>query len=403
MTKPIEARADTPRIAQWLGQLQALRVRRFVPDDPQELARSGLSGPPPAGQLVLTFLRDSSDTNIALQLQAGASPAGQTNRAYARRLQPPGLIEIDQAPLLPWEGDYINFVDPHLLSLAPERIGSIEVSGAGLEPFTVQKTADGSWRVTSANGETLVAEELQMKVWLAALTNIQVHIGRSPVFSKVPYGLDKPVLRYQLSCAPAAGQTNPFLAQLLFGLGTNKPVQIFEMGNDEKYVNSIDADEFNRLPNAWWQLRDRAVWHFESNQVAAIEIHQLGAQLRYSRDEHNQWILQGPALMTIVQPAIEETLYQMGRLRANYWSGYGDDHLERFGFDGTDYRIAFEIEQGGHLQTNTIQFGKPSPHLHPYASVMRDGRRLIFEFPVDLYANYVTNYLGIPSAYHQRQ
>jgi hypothetical protein len=224
------------------------------------------------------------------------------------------------------------------------------------------------------------------------------------VFSKVPYGLDKPVLHYQLFCAPSAGQTNPFLAQLLFGLGTNTPVQIFEMGNDEKYVNSIDADEFNRLPNAWWQLRDRAIWHFESNQVAAIDIHQLGGHLRYTRDEHNQWSLPRGSIVTIVQPGIEETLYQMGRLRAIYWSGYGDDHLERFGFDETDYLIAFEIVQDGQLRTNTIQFGKqPSPLFHPYASVMRDGRRLIFEFPVDLYANLVTNYLGIPSAYHRRQ
>jgi hypothetical protein len=34
---------------------------------------------------------------------------------------------------------------------------------------------------------------------------------------------------------------------------------------------------------------------------------------------------------------------------------------------------------------------------------MRDGRRLIFEFPVDLYARLVVNYLGIPPVYRLRQ
>jgi len=58
-------------------------------------------------------------------------------------LQPPGLIEIDQAPLLPWEGDYANFLDRHLLSVDPALIGAIEVSGAGVESFAVRKTAGG--------------------------------------------------------------------------------------------------------------------------------------------------------------------------------------------------------------------------------------------------------------------
>ena len=33
---------------------------------------------------------------------------------------------------------------------------------------------------------------------------------------------------------------------------------------------------------------------------------------------------------------------------------------------------------------------------------MRDGRRLIFEFPVDLYANLVLKYLAIPPVYRLR-
>ena len=144
MTKPIEARADTAQIQQWLGQLQALRVRRFVPEAPPELPPAAAPGPPPAEQLVLTFLRGANETNKALELQVERSPAGQTNLATnlarARRLQPPGLIEIDRAPLLPWEGDYTNFLDRHLLSASPGLIGSIEVSGRDIEAFTVERT-----------------------------------------------------------------------------------------------------------------------------------------------------------------------------------------------------------------------------------------------------------------------
>jgi hypothetical protein len=358
----------------------------------------------------LTFLRGPGETNPALELRVEDSPAGQTNLqtnlARARRLQPPGLIEIDKTPLLPWEGDYANFLDRHLLSVAPELIGSVEVSGRGIETFTVERTAGGPWRVTSASGETFLADELLMKIWLSDLTNIQVEIGRSVVEDKTPYGLDKAasaLLRSRLFCAPSAGQTNALLADLLFGLGTNQPARIFEMGNDKKYVNSIDPLQFGRLPNAYWQLRDRAIWHFESNQVAAIDVHQLGTDLRYTRGTNGQWTLPRGSIVAIVQPAIEETLYRMGQLRAVFWDGYGEDHLERFGFDEADYRIAFEIKRDGRMETNTIQFGKPSAYFHPYASVIRDGRRLIFEFPIDLYDPWVVNCLSIPPANRQRQ
>ena len=238
MTRPIEARADTPQINEWLGQLQALRARQFVADDAQELDGAGVPGAPPTQQLVLTFLRE---TNKVLELQAGDSPAGRTNLVYARRLQPPGLIMIDKAALLPWEGDYTNFLDRHLLSVSPDLIGAIEVSGQGIETFTVQAAAGGPWRVTSASGETFLADEWLMKLWLSALTNIQVEIGRSVVEDKTPYGLDKPaaaLLRCQLFYARPAGQTNPLMADLVFGRGTNQPDKIFEMGNDRKYVNS---------------------------------------------------------------------------------------------------------------------------------------------------------------------
>jgi hypothetical protein len=407
MTKPIEARADTPKINDWLARLQALRVKGFPAEDARGPEASAAPGAPPNLQLDLTFLRDFSETNKLLELQVGNSPAGRTNRALARRLQPAGLIEIDNGPLAPWEGDWINFLDRHLLGLSPGLIGSIAVSGAGVGSFTVQKAADGSWRVKCADGETFPADEMLMKEWFFNLTNIQVEIPRSPTADKSLFGLDNPagpLLRYRVFSAPASGQTNPLMADLLFGLGTNRPPRIYEMGGDEKYVNSIDPQQFSLLPNANWELRDCAIWHFQSNQVAAIDIHQMGADLRYTRDTNNQWVLPRKYYqITPVQAAIEETLYQMGRLRAVYWSGCGDEHLEQFGFDQADYRISIEVNNNGRMETNAIQFGKPSPHLHPYASIVRDGRRLIFEFPVDLYSNLVADYLGIPEAYHHVQ
>jgi hypothetical protein len=397
MTSPLQHRADTPKIDALLARLQELTVSNFVPDGAPELDASLLQGPTPSPVLELTFLRDDSKTNIALDLKMGASPTNNPKLAYARRLSPANVIEIARDPLLPWEGSYTNFLDYHLTSLSPALIDSIQVAAG--EKFTVQKTANGSWVVTGA--ETFPADALLMQGWLSALTNIEVAIPYLVEADLASHGLDTPILQYKLTYAPAAGQTNPTVTQLLFGVGTNQPGIFFERRPDEQSVNTISSEQFSRLPGACWELRDRSIWNFETNQVEGIEVHQRGTELKFRRDAQQQWRLaRGPDGLLVIPAAIEETVYRMGRLRAIYWSGVGEDHLERFGFDETDCRISFQINRGGQMETNTVQFGRASPHLHPYASVERDGRRLVFEFPLDLY-DLVTTYLGLPPNFRQ--
>ena len=395
MTSPLERRADTPKIVELLSRLQELTVSNFVPDGAPELAASGLLEPSQPPLLELKFLRGDSGTNLALDLQVGASPTNNPKLAYARRQSPANVIEIARDPLLPWEGNYTNFLDRHLTSLSPALIDSITV--VARDKFTVRKTPGGSWVVSGA--ETFAADEMLMKEWLAALTNIEVDILQTVVADLAGFGLDKPatpLLQYHLHYAAAPGRTNQSDVELLFGAGTNQAGVIFERRPDEQSVNTISREQFGRLPAAYWELRDRSIWNFQTNEVVGIQVRQQGAEREFRRDPDQQWRLVRGRAGAIVPAAIEETLYRLGRLRAVFWSGIGEENLERFGFEETDHRISLEIKRGGRMETNTIQFGRASPYLHPYASVERNGRRLIFEFPADLYNNLVSAYLGVP-------
>jgi hypothetical protein len=186
---------------------------------------------------------------------------------------------------------------------------------------------------------------------------------------------------------------------LRFGEGTNGPAKIFERFEGSQSVGALTFDQYTELPQAGWLLRDRAVFHFDSNEVTAIVVHQQGSDCRFVRDGQNGWTMAPLSSGMAKLPAttnLNETLARVGRLRAVYWDGVGGENLDRFGFDETDYRLDFEIKRAGQMETNTIHFGKASPMLHPYASVVRGGRRLIFEAPVDLYDNWVKRYLCVP-------
>jgi hypothetical protein len=80
----------------------------------------------------------------------------------------------------------------------------------------------------------------------------------------------------------------------------------------------------------------------------------------------------------------------------------GDAPGREFGFAAMDFGLSLEVKRGDKTETCSIEFGGRSPYSYPYASVVRNGQRLIFEFPVDLYENFVEHDMTIPAAlrYH---
>jgi hypothetical protein len=397
MKKPVTARADSARINELLQRLQGLRVRQFVSDDPRaDLELYGLQTSPQTPELDLSFWRGS---NLTAQLQVGASPANQPGLAFARRQAPGNVVVIDREALRPWQGAYTNFLDYHFISVSPDSIGAIAVQGEG--QFAVQKQTNGQWQVRA--GTTFPADADLMRDWLASFTNIQTQIEKTVATDFADYGLTHPLLQYTLQAdSGAAGPSNTVIARIEFGAG--KSGKIFERRPDESFVNLISPDDFNRLPRAPWQLRDRRIWTFDSSNVLSLTVHQLGGTRKYLRDPAGEWTFapgyHGPPFVN--WPALEEGVHRLGELRAVYWSGVGDAHWREFGFATMDFALSLEVKRGDKTETCSIEFGGRSPYSYPYASVTRNGQQLIFEFPVDLYENFVEHDMTIPAAmrYH---
>jgi hypothetical protein len=398
MKKPVTARADNDRINALLERLQGLRVRQFVSDDPQaDLELYGLQTSPQTPVLDLSFLRGS---NVAAELQVGAGQTNQPTLAFARRQDPSNVVVIDREVLRPWQGAYTNFLDNHFISISPDSIGTIIVRGEGGQ-FAVQKQTNGEWQVRAAT--TFPADAILMRDWLAAFTNIQTQVEKTVATDFAPYGLTRPLSHYALQAEGGAGKSsNTVMAQIEFG--ANKNGRIFERRTDELSVNIITPDDFDRLPRMAWQLRDRRIWSFDSSNVLSLTIHQLGATRILLRDPEGEWTFapgfHGPPMVN--WPSLEEGVHRLGQLRAVFWSGVGNAHWQEFGFTKMDFGLSLEVKRGDRTETYSIDFGSRSPYSYPFASVVQNGQRLIFEFPVDLYENFVEHDMTIPAAlrYH---
>ena len=375
LTRPVPSRANNPRLRESLQKLHALRVSRFVTDDPNAEADAfGLQTP----GLELTLV---SNTNVVARLQFGKSPTNDSTQVFARRVGLNTIVTVPRSLLEPWQGTFNQFREPHLVAL-PTNVTQIEVRSA--EPFTLQRNPGNGWRVA---GQELPVDAGLVDELIAALNRLEiVQFKDSITEPDLPtYGLTNPVRQIIVS-APLAngnGGTNVLLVALAFG-ATNAG-NIFVRRSDENPVYAIAWADFQGLPAAAWQLRPRPLWNFAGADVTRIVVQQGDRRRELQHAGTNAWVLaRGSAgvLDGARMAAIEETAHRFGELAATAWIGRGDEHRARLGFGTNGLALTFELKTGAKHQ---VEFGGLSPENYPYAAVKLDGQTWFFEASLALY------------------
>ncbi|MBI3851263.1 MAG: DUF4340 domain-containing protein [Verrucomicrobia bacterium] len=393
MTQPMRARADNPKIEDLLRKLQSLRASKFVTDDPTaDLASFGLQ--PPELELAV-----AQGTNNLLVLQFGKTDTNETSMIHARRRDQNSVVLVPKAQLEPWRAQYTDFRDRYLVSLTAGSVRVVEARGNG--SFTVQRQTNDTWRLTAP--EVLPADAGLVRELLADLSGLQITEFTKDVVTELDftnYGLASPARQYILKSgevSEVAGATNAVIAQLDFGAVRDD--KIYVRRSDESSVYAVKTRDYVRLPAAGWQLRDRHIWSFATNEVTRVTIRENGQVRQLLRNSSSQWSL-APGSQGIIDDvtmyAFEETLYRLGELTAAAWVDRGDQNRTRYGFSEKSLQIAIDVKNDDKLQTLTVEFGALAPSKFPYAAVTLDGQRWTFEFPWLLYQQILLH-LTIPS------
>ncbi len=381
MIRPFPARADAGRITDALQRLQTARVTQFITDDAKaDLTAFGLQ---PA-DLNLWFGRG---TNFAGAIYVGKNLTNDLTQLFIKREGWNAIMTTAKEPWLPWRGSVNDFRDSHLLELiAP--VAEVEVHGR--DNFILQRQGSNNWQIV---GEKFPADAENAQLFIKTLAGLRVAEFVKDVVTApdLPaYGLAAPTR--QITLRSVAGDTNHVMVQLSFG--TNQNNEVFVRRADEDFVYAVTMEDFNRLPEAAWEFRERRIWDFTEGDVAQITLRQGGKTRQIVRNGVNQWSLAAGSQGIVNPPAIEETAHRFGALTVAGWVGRNVTEPEKFGLNTNNLQIVIELKNSAKY---TVDFGAELPSSQTaLAAVTLDGERWAFVFPPVLY-QFVLSYLTIPA------
>jgi hypothetical protein len=374
LTKPLQVRANTPKMGELLQLIRLTQVSQFATGGgAADLEPYGLQ--PPELELML-----GRGTNELLTVQFGKSPANDPSAVYARRSQHNNIVVVPRLLLDALRVPFTELRDPRLVTFRPEAVEAIEV--AGDDRFQVQRQAAETWSIGSS--PTNQADGTAIRDWLIRLNRLEIQdFVKDVVTDFSAFGLAPAKRQIILKGGPITpGSTNRILAQIEFG--NVQDDLVYARRSDENSVYAIKRGDVARFPSAAWQLRDRRVWSFTPSQLARVTIRQHGRTREIIRNAAGNWTLAKGSDGIINPGSTEATLTHLADLRAEVWVARGEDQRARFGFTETGHKITLELKNGDKPATFTVEFGANAPSAFLYALTTLEGQPYIFEFPFAL-------------------
>jgi hypothetical protein len=375
LATPRSARADSSLVELLLQQLQNAHVGQFVNDRPgSDLEPYGLQSP----EVTLAF---AQGTQVGLTVDFGKTATNNPAFVYARRSNYPMIVTVPGAVVERLRAPYSDFLDKRLVEFSAEEADRIEVRAA--ETFAVEKQANGGWLIVEP--ATAPADPALVQGCLNQLNSLQIIDTVKEVVTDLDpdlpkYGLSPPARVYTVRSRLS---TNGPLARIDFGT-TNQTDRVYVRRGDEKSVYTTRQKESLRLPQAAFELRDRRIWSFTTNQVSAVTITVRGRTYRLQRT-NGRWTFTGASQGIVNTFALEEAVFRFGQLWSMAWIARGTIDPAGYGFANPPDQLAIDVVSGDKMQTLTVKFGARSASGGPFAMVELEGAPTVFECPFRIY------------------
>jgi len=373
MKEPTNTGADQSVILQLIKRMQLARIVQIAtnsetptaePDATVRLAK----GEETLIELVFRKPEDKEDPNIWVTHSTRGRVA----------IQDDGLLTLLRLP-------HDQFRNHAIFRRPLDEVTSVTVNT--VNKFTVTRQKDNSWWVRGKR--TFKADTLLVNNMLGTIRDGQVIDFVKDNASAVDFekeGLDNPWMNLKIDGASAT--TGAWSESVAFG--TFDTSRVLARLNTEPTVVALPRAQAILLPKEDFKLRDRRLWSFATNQVAAVTITFKNKPTRLLRLPNATWRdTQNKALDQVQSAMLEESIYRMGVITAVEWIGEGDAAVKAAEIKPGNNQIVAEVDMADGPQKFTLIFGNKDPLGRTRVMTPHYGQPTLFTTPSEFSNIYI--------------
>ena len=345
MKEPIDTEADQSVILQLIKRMQLARIVRIAPGDTTTTTEPDATVRLAKGEETLIELslhkpEDEDNTNIWVTHSTRGRVA----------IQDDGLLTLLRLP-------HNQFRNHAIFRRPLDEVSMITIDT--VNKFTVNRQPDNSWQV---NGKrTFPADTLLVNNMLATIRDGQIIDFVKDNATTVDFkkeGLDIPWMNLQIDGESAT--SGAWSESISFG--TFDTSRVLSRLNVEPTIVALNRAQAILLPKEDFKLRDRRLWSFATNQVAAITITLKNKPTRFQRLPNATWRnAQNKVLDQIQSAMLEESIYRMGVMAAVEWIGEGNAAVKAAAIKPGENQMIAEVDTANGPQKFTLAFGNKDP------------------------------------------
>ena len=241
LTRPLAVRADPRKASELLADLNELRVRDFVSEDPKDLHAYQLDE---QEHDITIWTGDAGKT-----LSLGRALTNDATKVYAKLKGADSIFTVPAAAAQKFAVQANDLRDAHVLRFGPDAVREIDVIH-GTEKISLVRTAT-TWMITVP--KAVPAEDPEVDALLGHLTDLKATQFVADVATDLDkYGLAAPTVTVNL-----LGTGTNTVTQLLVGTTDASNAVRFVKRADEPYVYGVATNVDEWLPRNYLALRSR--------------------------------------------------------------------------------------------------------------------------------------------------
>lgn len=264
LVAPLEAKADKAKVTDLIGAINGAKVKEFIEETPQDLAKYGLN--PPKWRLTFFLGDDRAEKTLLLGDEDTAKGGLNAKRSATDNVF---LVDTKLAEKLPKEAS--DWRDRRLLAFKREAAEKVEIVAGDTTTEVVcvencGKIPDDRWRITRPIEAK--ADAVKVRTLLRNIEELKAKAFISEAAADLaPYGLEAPAAQLRVWLKDTAAPIT-----VLVGRDDAEKEGAYVKVPDKPAVYLIDARDRQDLVKQARDLRDLKLLAFKARDVRKIEL-----------------------------------------------------------------------------------------------------------------------------------